>query len=276
MTILRNKNREKYTILDNSIFDSGLPADSIGLFAYLMSKPDSWVIRKTHLMKVFGYGREKLMRMLRDLRQAGYLEIQAAHDETGHLAGSEYILLETPRDGLPDSRGKPTVEKPDPLVNTDNLVNTDKNIMVESFDLAFETFWKAYPKKVKKQPARKAFEKAAKPIVKANGGDYTPQSFALVLCNDINTRMLRDRNWMRVAGKTSQFVPDPTTYLNQARWEDEIQEKTERDTQVRIPNDDAGLVAMATKLRVSTQGKDRFQLTRDIRTKLEEQHNEHR
>lgn len=69
----------------------------------------------------------------------------------------------------------------------------------------FDRFWAAYPKKVGKGAAEKAFSKA--PI---NGR-----------LADVLTALERQKHseqWQRDGG---QFIPHPATWLNQRRWEDE-------------------------------------------------------
>ena len=69
----------------------------------------------------------------------------------------------------------------------------------------FELFYEAYPKKVAKSAALKAW-------VAANiNADMVP-----VILTDIATRS-QGRDWTKEDG---QFVPNPATYINQRRWED--------------------------------------------------------
>lgn len=70
----------------------------------------------------------------------------------------------------------------------------------------FEGFWKLYPRKVNKQGALKSWH--------AEGCDRVAN---LVLAD--LTRRLADESWTKEGGK---FIPHPTTYLNQRRWEEEI------------------------------------------------------
>ncbi len=69
----------------------------------------------------------------------------------------------------------------------------------------FDDFWSAYPKKVGKPAAIKAFRSA-----KING--HMPQVLA-----DIEEKAASEL-WTKAGG---QFIPNPATYLNQRRWEDE-------------------------------------------------------
>lgn len=76
----------------------------------------------------------------------------------------------------------------------------------------FEEFWAAYPKKVGKKAAEAAWKKI-KP--------------AAALHDKIMTAVGRARvteQWLRENGR---FIPNPTTWLNQGRWDDEYQEVTQ-------------------------------------------------
>ena len=69
---------------------------------------------------------------------------------------------------------------------------------------AFDVFWSTYPKKVGKEAARKSFMKAkadAKTIISAV------------------EEQKHSEQWLKSNG---QFIPNPTTWLNQGRWEDEL------------------------------------------------------
>ena len=69
----------------------------------------------------------------------------------------------------------------------------------------FDLFWSEYPKKVKK--------KTAKDIWKRKKLD----SKADEIITDVQLRPTMDERWKK------GFIPDPTTYLNQERWEDECE-----------------------------------------------------
>ena len=71
---------------------------------------------------------------------------------------------------------------------------------------SFATFWKAYPKKVAKAEALKAWAKIED--VDAKLSDILAGL----------ERAKRSQQWMKDDG---QFIPYPATWLNQTRWEDE-------------------------------------------------------
>ena len=68
--------------------------------------------------------------------------------------------------------------------------------------MGFDDFWKAYPRKVAKTAAQKAFSKIK----------VAPS----MLIRDIQNRIKNDQQW--VAG----YIPHPATYLNGSRWEDDL------------------------------------------------------
>jgi hypothetical protein len=70
----------------------------------------------------------------------------------------------------------------------------------------FARFWEAYPKKVGKGDAERAWKKVAKPSEALDG-----------ILEALRWQRM-SRQWMKDGG---QYIPNPATYLNQRRWEDE-------------------------------------------------------
>lgn len=71
----------------------------------------------------------------------------------------------------------------------------------------FAEFWSAYPKKIGKGAAEKAFAKA-----KVNG--HLPE-----VLRALEAQKQTDQ-WQKDGG---QYIPNPATWINQKRWEDEIE-----------------------------------------------------
>lgn len=78
-------------------------------------------------------------------------------------------------------------------------------------DALFVNFWTAYPRKAAKPAAAKAFKS-----VKVNA------LLLQIILADIERRKA-GQDWQKEDGK---FVPNPATYLNQRRWEDETTSST--------------------------------------------------
>lgn len=74
-------------------------------------------------------------------------------------------------------------------------------------DERFDRFWQAYPKKVGKDAARKAFDKR-----KPDEGLVAAMLATLAVQRS-------SVDWLKDGG---QFVPNPATWLNQGRWQDEV------------------------------------------------------
>jgi uncharacterized protein YdaU (DUF1376 family) len=74
----------------------------------------------------------------------------------------------------------------------------------------FDVFWNIYPKKVGKEAARKSFLKMVKNQTVFDG-----------VLNALDWQTKSDQ-WLKEGG---QFIPNPATYLNQGRWQDEPESK---------------------------------------------------
>lgn len=88
----------------------------------------------------------------------------------------------------------------------------------------FDEFWKAYPRKVSKQSALKAWKGA-----KAD-------KLAEQIIADVQRRC--ETEWK---GQEMQYIPFPTTYLHQRRWEDETAPQERRTAQKPEPKQNAAL-----------------------------------
>lgn len=71
----------------------------------------------------------------------------------------------------------------------------------------FDNFWEAYPKKTGKGAAETAWKKIK-----------SPADTLLLILSALSKQKTSDQ-WRKDGG---QFIPNPATYLNQRRWEDEI------------------------------------------------------
>lgn len=103
--------------------------------------------------------------------------------------------------------------KPIPDINTDK--KPDNSIARKRADKVispgFDEFYEAYPRHVSKEPARKAWMKL-KP----------DDDLREAILSDVRRRVTGE--WK---DKEVQYIPHPSTYLNQRRWEDEPQAATQ-------------------------------------------------
>lgn len=94
-----------------------------------------------------------------------------------------------------------------PLTNNHKTLTNIKPIRTNVLENYFEDFWYKYPKKVGKEAARKAWNKANPDIIK--------------VIDAINWQR-ETKQWQAEDGK---YIPNPATYLNQGRWMDEAPEQ---------------------------------------------------
>ena len=90
-----------------------------------------------------------------------------------------------------------------------NNNNNNKEIMEKgnnNITCLFDQFWKAYPRKESKPTAKKAFEK------------IKPDEELLQKMLTAIERFKKTDQWQEDGGR---FIPHPSTWLNQRRWEDE-------------------------------------------------------
>lgn len=186
ITIHRAARRTKYTIIDNRILnDPSLSLEAKGLLAHLLSRPDDWNISLDQLSNQHHVGRDKIQRIMRELREAGYARLDSKRDpNTGHLSGKVWVIVEQPdaanREPENPAVGanteslknrpseKPTVGKSGPILITESLPNTDSNqppnphaAKARDDGPAFEEFERAYPflSIHRREPARVEFAK---------------------------------------------------------------------------------------------------------------------
>lgn len=222
MSIIRSPRKaQDFTIIANSVcLDASLSMRALGLLVRLLSRPDNWQTNSDTLAREFHCGREQIRTVLRELQSAGYMALRKAQNELGHWS-SHWYVFDTPELALVDAeqalekkKTAPKAPKPKtgvpgpgkPYVGSSSAIpRTDLTRTDTKEEIGFASFWSAYPKKVAKPAALKAFKSA-----KVKG-----EELAAMLA-DIAARAASD-DWQKEGGK---YVPNPATYLNQRRWED--------------------------------------------------------
>lgn len=174
--------------------------------ALLAELIDAGVARKTEEGVIFSK-RMVADERLRNIRAAGGKE----GSEYGHLGKEHGIKGGRPRKETGDKK-PPLVDAEEPPINpppsssssSSSSTNTPKP--PSGADVRFERFWSAYPKKVGKDAARKAFDKRK------------PDDGLVLVMLDAIALQANSEGWRKDGG---QFIPNPATWLNQGRWQDE-------------------------------------------------------
>ena len=134
MAIIRKKQKERFSIVDNKVIeDKRLSFKARGLLIYMLSKPDDWKFYTDELAKRSSKdGVSAIKSALNEIENAGYLTRKQEHKKNGQFASQDWILTDTST--IPPQVEKPLADKPlagkaladnQPLPNTDFKPNTD-------------------------------------------------------------------------------------------------------------------------------------------------------
>lgn len=202
-----------YVVHKWMLSELGLSGTELSLYAIIhgFSQPGSDQCFSggiNYLSEMTGKDRSSVIRNLQSLVSKGHLEKKEI-DRNG-VKFCKYRVAVVKQH--PDVEMQLGVAKCDggsgkmrPNNKDNNKVSKDKSLDTKKEREAdFEIFWKAYPKKKGKQDALKAFLKVKVPLV--------------TLLTSLE-KQKRSADWQKDGG---QYVPYPATWLNGARWEDEI------------------------------------------------------
>lgn len=142
MAILRNPNKEKFTVVDNyALRDENLSLKARGLLVTMMSLPNNWHFSETGLCAIIQKdGQSAIRSSLKELEQLGYLTRTRIRDNGGRVSNVVWTICDKPQLENP-SVASPSVVNPNlenqPQLNTNtsstNRSNTDV-LNTESID----------------------------------------------------------------------------------------------------------------------------------------------
>ena len=125
------KRKSGFAAIPNAAMrDETISIEARGMLALMMGMGENWTFRAKDLQKRCGVGKEKYQRMIRELKVAGYLEVQASNTEKGLLDGYDYIIHDEPIQSVTGSLenrqpveavgGKPSHLRKPTTINTNN------------------------------------------------------------------------------------------------------------------------------------------------------------
>lgn len=133
--IIVNKSRENpyVMVLRNFLSDSRISWKAKGLFAYLLSKPENWVVRENDLINQSTDGRESVRAGIKELIKFGYV-VKVQHRENGKYGTVEWILHESP-EIIENTDTPPQTENPSTAIeSTENHPHSNKDLLVKPID----------------------------------------------------------------------------------------------------------------------------------------------
>jgi len=159
-----------------------------------------------------GLDRKGINRARNTLKQKGYIDFR-----TNGNAATRYTIcyanLGIANDIANDMAGDMASDMSggmagDTIKKTNTKTKTKTVNPHNPLDDAFDKFWADYPKKVAKEVARKSFAK------------LRPDAVLLETILGAITVQKTSAQWTKDNG---EFIPHPSTWLNQRRWEDKVQ-----------------------------------------------------
>lgn len=102
MSIIHIKKREHpYVQIDKRcLADTRLSWRARGILAYLLSKPNDWLVSVKDLENKGVEGRDAVQNALKELQRCGYANLETAQDEFGRLLGKRWVVTEEPTNGF--------------------------------------------------------------------------------------------------------------------------------------------------------------------------------
>ena len=127
MTV-HKKYLKSFTIVSNEIFRYGLSLKAIGLYTYILNKPDGWEFSIRGTATQLKDGKDAIRSAVHELEEKGFLRRGQVRQENGQFSDGEWYIYDTPIAENPMSEN--TMSENRPQVNK-NKVNTNKEIIKE-------------------------------------------------------------------------------------------------------------------------------------------------
>jgi hypothetical protein len=236
--------RREYIIVPVEIWeDENLSKTEMLLYSEIdsFSRYGECFASNEHFSKYLRVSKDRVSKLLTSLRRKGYIDIELIYKK-GTKEIEKRIIRPTSihnlrhrqdgQEGIGEMDIPSRTNGQDPLgesavlsigesaydnntLNTNNTINITSNNKktnkkkISSADLEkeFEQLWKIYPRKIGKEVAKKSFKKARK------DKDIPYET--------IENGLYRYINYLETQGTEEQYIMHGSTWMNQAKWEDE-------------------------------------------------------
>lgn len=127
MAVLRNPNKEKFTVVDNvALRDGNLSLKARGLLVTMLSMPDNWKFSENGLCSIFRKdGQASVRSGLKELEENGYLVRKRERDSFGRVTNVSWTIYDYPQLENP-SMDNPNLDNL-PQLNTKQLNTKERN-----------------------------------------------------------------------------------------------------------------------------------------------------
>ena len=187
--------------------DRNVSLKAKGIYAFMECKIDGWNFTASSMASQLKESRKTILVAMQELKATGWLTYNKNKDGSGvyELIGN-YVITPKQTHSPKSARCKNgTVQKTDCINKKDYSNKKDITNKKERYIDRFADFWFVYPKKRNKKGTLSKWK-----LKKLN-------EIADQLIADVLLRIKEDRRWI------DGYAPDPKTYLNQERWNDEVE-----------------------------------------------------
>lgn len=168
-----------------------------------------------HFAEFFNITKDSASRIIGGLVEKGYISSEITYKE-GTKQVKKRVLRITPyrqKRGYPPLTNADTPPPTNAEGNNTSINNTNNTPLTPhggkaALESSFEAFWRAYPKK------------NAKTACLTKWKQIHPDQNLLQIIMSALEQQKKSEQWAKDGGK---YIPYPHTWLNQGRWEDEIQ-----------------------------------------------------
>jgi DNA-binding transcriptional ArsR family regulator len=230
--------------------DSRLSWAARGILGYLLSRPDNWQIRVTDLSRRGDLSRCSIYKLLRELREFGYVTYHRQRNTNGQYRGGIYNVHETPEppctkiphvatpDVVTPDVAAPDTVKPETLTNTEhNLItstiykNNNDSLTTTTHRSGSDTEF-IFPKEILKEERAQAAN-----LIKSLSPKLAQQILdewaGIIAANGIRSSRLGCLRGLINHAKIGEFTPEKGFRIAAARKRQQqacIQEQTRKET----------------------------------------------
>lgn len=109
--IMRAKHAAKFvSIQSDTLRDNRISITARGILAYMLTMADDWAFSVKGLAAALNLNKETVVKYIKELQAAGYVEIGDSRSKGGQFAGKAWTVYEIPQDHIRENRNteKPT------------------------------------------------------------------------------------------------------------------------------------------------------------------------
>lgn len=202
-----------YMVIPATVWaDAELPPNAKLLYGHISTLANSGGVctaGNEYFAEQLEISKKRTSELISLLAAKGYIDVSVNKTDKGAVESRVVKIAAEVCEGIPKNKDRVSREigggYPEKCKHNNTSINNIPPIVPHGDEERFNTFWDAYPRKVNKLKAKKAWDKLK----------VTPELFETVM-NGLD-RWKHTRQWLKDGG---EFIPYPTTWLNGRMFED--------------------------------------------------------